>query len=62
MLLVRLNAVHNALDAVELGQANPDPEMVKLIEAVRNMGIGGDAQEGQPLSADAPRDTEDSKP
>ena len=62
MLMVRLNAIHSALDPVELGRANPDPEMVKLIEAVHKMRIGGDAQEGQPLSADATRDTEVGKP
>ena len=62
MLMVRLNAIHNALDSVELGQANPDPEMVRLMEAVREMGIGDDAQAGLPLSADAIRDTEDGKP
>jgi hypothetical protein len=61
MLMVRLNAIHNALDTVELGHANPDPEMAKLIEAVRTMGIGGDAQEGQPLPADSTPDTEDGK-
>jgi hypothetical protein len=37
MLMVRLNAIHNALDTVELGHANPDPEMAKLIEAVRRV-------------------------
>jgi hypothetical protein len=62
MLMVQLNAVHNALDPVELRQANSDPEMVKLIEAVRKMGMGGDAQEGQPLPADAVRDTEEGEP
>jgi hypothetical protein len=46
MLMVRLNAVHSALDPVQLVRANPDPEMVKLIEAVRGMGTGDDDREG----------------
>jgi len=34
MLLVRLNAVYLALDSVELGQADIDPERLALIEAM----------------------------
>ncbi len=45
ILLVRLNAVHSGLDSLALRQANPDPEMVGLMEKVREMGIGGDEGE-----------------
>jgi hypothetical protein len=61
MLLVQLDLIHAALDPSELAQANPDPEMVKLTEAVRTMGAGSDAEE-LPLPADSTRDTEGRKP
>ena len=53
MLMVRLNAVHHALDPVVLRQANPDPTMVELIEAARKIGTGSDEREVQPSSLDA---------
>jgi hypothetical protein len=54
LLMERLDAIHRGLDSLELEQASPDPEMVKLIETVRE--IGGDA------SADTIRNAKAGKP
>jgi hypothetical protein len=43
MLLVRLNAIHAALDPVSLQHADIDTERVELTEAVRKQQIGDDA-------------------
>jgi hypothetical protein len=37
MLLVRLDAIHSALDSVELAHAKQDPELVALAKAARKI-------------------------
>lgn len=45
MLLVRLHAVHSALDSTEIVQAKIDPERLALTEMARELGIGTDDRE-----------------
>jgi hypothetical protein len=45
MLLVRLNAIHIALDSVALEQAKVDPEMLRITEMACRLGTGSDERE-----------------